>query len=116
MDFQSFPPLSPMESGLKGVCPRCGKGPLFSSYLEVAPECSVCGLSYDFSDCGDGAVWFVMLVCSFIAVVVAVWIELSWSPAYWIHALFAIPLCIFLPIALLRPVKGVFVAQRYHRP
>lgn len=107
------PSLSPLETGLRGSCPRCGRGKLFAGYLTVAERCEICGLDYGFAEAGDGAAWFVMLVAGGVAVAGALFVELAWQPAYWIHALVAIPLAILLPLALLRPAKGVLIAQQY---
>jgi uncharacterized protein (DUF983 family) len=108
-----YPPLAPSATGMKGKCPRCGKGALFAGYLDIAPECSVCGLDYGFADAGDGATWFVTLIAGTLAVAAVLWVELTWSPSYWVHALIAVPLAVVLPLVLLRPVKGWLVAQQF---
>jgi len=107
------PGLSPLATGLRGLCPRCGRGKLFAGYLTVAERCGNCGLDYSFAEAGDGAAWFVMLVAGSLAVASALFVELAWQPAYWIHALVAIPLAVLLPLALLRPAKGLLIAQQY---
>jgi uncharacterized protein (DUF983 family) len=107
------PDLSALATGLRGSCPRCGRGHLFSGYLTVAEACESCGLDYGFADAGDGAAWFVMLVAGSLAVGGALFVEMAWQPAYWVHALVAIPLAVLLPLALLRPAKGVLIAQQY---
>jgi uncharacterized protein (DUF983 family) len=107
------PDLSAVATGLRGLCPRCGRGSLFAGYLTVAKRCEICGLDFDFAEAGDGAAWFVMLVAGGLAVSGALFVEVAWQPAYWIHALVAIPLAVLLPLALLRPVKGVLIAQQY---
>lgn len=108
-----YPPLAPTATGMKGKCPRCGKGALFSGYLDVASSCPVCGLDYDFADAGDGATWFVTLIAGTLAVAASLWVELTWSPPYWVHALVAVPLAVGLPLLLLRPIKGLLIAQQY---
>lgn len=108
-----FPPLSPLKTGIVGVCPRCGRGRLFSGFLSVAPACHHCGLSFAFADAGDGAAWFVMLVAGVAAVGGALFAELQWQPPYWVHAVIALPLGLILPLALLRPAKGILINQQY---
>jgi uncharacterized protein (DUF983 family) len=73
----------------------------------------VCGLDYAFADAGDGAAWFVTLIAGALAVSVVLWVELTWSPPYWVHALIAAPLAVGLPLLLLRPIKGWLLAQQY---
>jgi uncharacterized protein (DUF983 family) len=108
-----YPVLSPISVGLKAVCPRCGRGKLFGGYLDLAKDCSSCGLSYDFADAGDGAAWFVMLVAGFLAVGAALFVEVTWQPSYWVHALVALPLAVGVPLLLLRPIKAMLIAQQY---
>ena len=38
-DNKGYPPIEPIAAGLKGRCPRCGKGRLFSGLLSIAPDC-----------------------------------------------------------------------------
>ena len=108
-----YPDLSPLKTGLAGKCPRCGRGPLFAGYLQVAKACTNCGLSFDFADSGDGAAWFVMLFVCIVGVGSILGIEIAYSPPFWVHALIAIPLLVILPMALLRPVKGVLLCQQW---
>ncbi len=108
-----YPDLSPLKTGLAGKCPRCGKGNLFAGYLTVAKSCSNCELSYSFADSGDAAAWFVMLFACIFGVGSILGVEVAYSPPYWVHALIAIPTLIILPMALLRPLKGAFLAQQW---
>jgi uncharacterized protein (DUF983 family) len=108
-----YPDLSPLKTGLAGKCPRCGRGKLFDGYLKVAESCKSCGLSYSFADGGDGAAWFVMLIVGFLGVGSILGIEAAYSPPFWVHLLLAIPLLIVLPMALLRPAKGILLAQQW---
>lgn len=105
--------LSPIKTGLAGKCPRCGRGRLFEGYLKVAKSCSSCGLSFSFADSGDGAAWFVMLFICVVGVGSILGIEIAYSPPFWVHALIAIPVLILLPMALLRPMKGILLAQQW---
>lgn len=110
---QYYPPQPSFSTGLKGACPRCGQGRMFAGYLKVADECDVCGLSFGFSDAGDGAAWFVMLIAGTLAMCGVLIVELTWQPAYWVHALVAIPLAVLLPMLMLRPVKGILLARQH---
>ena len=40
-------------------------------------------------------------------------LEVAYSPPFWVHALIAIPVLIILPLALLRPVKGMLLNQQW---
>ena len=107
---------SSIEVGLRSCCPRCGKGKLYDGFLTLAPGCKECGLDYGFADAGDGPAVFIMMIAGFIIVGLVLWVEFTWSPPYWVHALLWIPLTLALTIGLLRPLKGWLVAQQFrHR-
>ena len=105
--------VSPVKAGLRARCPRCGEGKLFNGFLDLKPECDVCGLDLSFADSGDGPAVFIMMIVGFIVVGLALWVEFTWQPPYWVHAVLWIPLIIILPLGLLRPLKGWLVAQQY---
>lgn len=110
------PAPSSLEVGLRGCCPRCGKGKLYEGFLTLAPGCKECGLDYGFADAGDGPAVFIMMIAGFIIVGLVLWVEFTWSPPYWVHAVLWIPLTLALTIGLLRPLKGWLVAQQFrHR-
>ncbi|MEP2829990.1 DUF983 domain-containing protein [Parvibaculum sp.] len=104
---------SSVEVALKGCCPRCGKGKLYKGFLDLAPECEVCGLDYSFADAGDGPAVFIMMIAGFIIVGLVLWVEFTWSPPYWVHAVLWIPLTLALTVGLIRPLKGWLVAQQF---
>ena len=107
------PPVEPIVAGLKGCCPRCGKGRLFSGLLTIAPRCDVCDLDYSFADAGDGPAVFVILIIGFIVVGLALWMEVSFNPPLWLHFLLWIPLTVVLSLGGLRLIKGVLVTLQY---
>ena len=108
-----YPPLSPADTGMKGKCPRCGQGKLFSGFLTLNKECSVCGLEFDFADSGDGPAWFIMTGIGFIVATSAMLTEILVQPPYWVHAVIWLPLTLVLAIAPIRPLKGLMIARQY---
>jgi uncharacterized protein (DUF983 family) len=109
----SWPPISPISTGLAGRCPRCGDGRLFAGFLTLAPKCEVCGLEYDFADSGDGPAVFVTLIAGFIVVGAALWTETVYEPPMWVHLIIFVPLTLIVCLGLLRPLKGVLIAMQY---
>ena len=77
--------LSPFITGLRGRCPRCGQGRLFSGFLTVAPRCGVCDLDLGFADAGDGPAVFVSLVGGFLVLGAALAVEIAYEPPLWIY-------------------------------
>jgi uncharacterized protein (DUF983 family) len=109
----SKPHLSPVLLGVKGRCPRCGQGKLFKGLLTVAPQCDVCELDYGFADSADGPAVFVTLLAGAIVAGVALYMEFTFEPAWWIHALVQIPLVCTVCVLMLRPLKGILICLQY---
>lgn len=105
---------SPILTGLKGRCPRCGEGALFRGFLGIAPECESCGLDLSFADSGDGPAIFIIFIVGFIVVGLAAIVESLFHPSAIVHLILWLPVTVILCLALLRPFKGVMVALQYH--
>jgi len=110
----SVPAVSPFKAGLLGRCPRCGRGNLFKGFLGVDEACSACGLDFAKVDTGDGPAVFIILIAGFLIVGLALIVEVSYQPPYWLHAAIFLPLAIVLPVVLLRPFKATLIALQYH--
>jgi uncharacterized protein (DUF983 family) len=102
-----------LKFGLKCRCPRCGKGRLFNGFLSLAPKCEACGLDYSFADPADGPAFFVMMTMAFPATALAVWIELTYEPALWVHFVTTVPFLLLSCIPPIRPFKGMLIASQY---
>lgn len=113
MSADNHPTVSPYVAGLLGRCPRCGKGHVFRGFLELAPACEVCGLDLAFADSGDGPAVFVMTIAGFIVVGAALYVEVAYSPPYWVHGLIFLPLTVIVCAGLLRPAKSLLIALQY---
>jgi uncharacterized protein (DUF983 family) len=108
------PPVA--KAALLGRCPRCGRGSLFSGYLNVAPSCSACGLDYAMFDAGDGPAVFVILIVGAIVAGSALFVEVKYQPPYWLHAVLWLPLILVLSFVMLRLVKSTLLVLQYkHR-
>jgi len=111
---RSLPP--PISTGLRGRCPRCGRGHLFKGFLSLKPQCEVCGLEYAFADSGDGPAFFVMSIVGFVVVALALWVEFAYEPPLWVHMVLWLSLTVVLSLVLVRPFKGVLIALQFqHR-
>lgn len=112
-DRTNWPVVEPIAAGLKGRCPRCGEGRLFSGFLSVAGDCANCRLDYAFADAGDGPAVFVIMIVGFLVVGLALWADVSFSPPLWLHFIIWIPLAVGLSLAALRLIKGVLITLQY---
>lgn len=110
-----YPALTVGQTGLKGKCPRCGQGRLFSSFLTTADKCERCDLDFAFVDSGDGPAVFVIFIVGFLAVVGVLMTEVMFMPPIWLNMMVWMPLTLFLCLIFLRPLKGLLIAQQYQR-
>ena len=106
---------SPLLAALKGLCPRCGQGPLFSGPVAFAPRCRACGLDYQSFNVGDGPAAFLILIVGAILTVAALVVDQTISPPWWVHLVW-LPVGAALTIFGLRLGKAWLVAQEFrHR-
>ena len=111
-DHHSAP--QPVVAGLTGRCPSCGKGRMFTGFLNLRPRCDVCGLDYSFADAGDGPAVFVILIAGFLVVAVVLAVEVMYQPPFWLHAALLLPLILIVTLLPLRAMKGLLIALQYH--
>lgn len=107
---------APARAGLRGRCPRCGEGRLFTSAfsLAVEPTCGVCGLDLSKSDTGDGPAVFVIMILGGIMFGLALWVQFALDPPTWLLLAVVVPAVLASTIGLLRPLKGLLIALQYH--
>lgn len=99
--------------GIRGRCPRCGVGRLFTRYLKITERCDVCGLGFAGHDVGDGPVVPAILVIGGLVVGLAWMVEVNFQPSLWVHAVLWGPLTLALSLGMLPILKGISVAMQY---
>lgn len=108
--------VSPYSAGLRGRCPRCGRGPLFSGFLSVHARCEACGVDLSGQDSGDGPVALIILLVGFAVLIPALIVEVRYGWPVWLHLALWLPLSVVLCLALMRPLKSLLIALQYrHR-
>lgn len=105
--------MTVLMRGLRGRCPRCGNGHLFTGFLDVAESCDRCGLSLSNHDAGDGPAVFGIFILGFGVTGLAAAVEYLFSPPLWVHVVLWFPITIGGAVALLRPLKGLTIALQY---
>lgn len=111
---KTHPPLPPISTGIRGRCPRCGQGKLFSGFLKLAPRCDVCGLDYSFADPADGPAFFSLTIVSFPILGAIWWFDVAFTPPLWAHMLVSLPFLLAACVLPLRPLKGWLVCSQYY--
>jgi uncharacterized protein (DUF983 family) len=107
------PDVPPIDSGLKGSCPRCGAKTLFAGYVRFADKCPDCALDFSAFNVGDGPVVFLTLGIGALVTAMALWVEFTFQPGVLIHALLWIPITLGLVVLMLRFSKGLLLALEY---
>lgn len=102
-----------MKSGWEGLCPRCGEGRMFTSWLKVTKTCEVCGLDYRFAAPDDGPAFFSLCIVAFPLTFLLVWMEVVYNPPLWVHLVTSVPVMAIGCLLPLRPIKGWLVASQY---
>ena len=81
--------------------------------LRFADRCSACGLDISSFNVGDGPAAFLTLILGTIVVIMAITVELMFSPPLWLHMLIWIPVTAGGVILSLRAAKGALIAAEY---
>ena len=103
----------PINCGLKGLCPRCGARTLFAGVLRFADRCRACGLDLAAFNVGDGPAALLVLGWGAIVVALAITVELSLAPPWWLHVLLWLPLTTAGVLWSLRVAKGWLLAAEF---
>jgi uncharacterized protein (DUF983 family) len=100
-------------SAVQGLCPRCGERTLYKGLAGFAPRCRACGLDYSSFNVGDGPAAFLIFIVGGLVVMLAIVVELKFSPPFWVHILLWLPLTVALVVGLLRVSKGLLLILEY---
>ena len=86
---------------------------MFDGYIKLKPRCPSCSLDYAVFDAGDGPAVFGILIVGAIVAGLALYVEFTFSPPYWVHALLWIPLIVILSLLFLRLSKSTLLVLQY---
>lgn len=107
---------APLAAAFGGLCPRCGAATLFAGFASFAPKCRACQLDLSAFNVGDGPAAFLTLGIGGLVTALAIALELSASPPWWLHVLLWLPLTAILVLVSLRYSKAALLALEYrHR-
>ena len=104
---------TPVEAGLKGLCPRCGEGSAFDGFVRFAPRCPACGLDIAAFNVGDGPAAFLTLILGTLIVALAIALQLTLAPPLWVQMAIWIPVTAAAVVGSLRIAKGALLALEY---
>jgi uncharacterized protein (DUF983 family) len=87
---------------------------LFQGYIALRKECPACGLDYAMFDAGDGPMVFGILIVGAIVCGLALWVEFTFQPPLWVHAVLWLPLILATTLLPMRSMKALLIALQYH--
>jgi uncharacterized protein (DUF983 family) len=67
------------------------------------------------ADPADGPAFFVMMTAAVPATAFGIWLELTYSPPLWVHAVTTLPIVLIACTLPLQFFKGWLVAEQYIR-
>lgn len=101
--------------GMRGRCPACGEGKLFSKYLKVNASCPSCGEELHHQRADDGPAYLTILLVSHLGTPLLMAIFMMYRPsAMTLLVSFSLG-AIIASLALLPVVKGGFVGVQWAR-
>lgn len=103
------------SAALFGLCPRCAAKTLFDGIARFSPRCRACSLDYTQFNVGDGPAAFLTLIIGAVIAILAIWVQLSFEPPFWVHAVLWVPLTTVMVIAGLRIAKAWLLIAEYRR-
>lgn len=101
------------SAALLGLCPRCGERTLFSGVTRFADKCTSCELDFTRFNVGDGPAAFLTMIVGAVIVGLALWLDFSVHPPFWVHALIWIPVTTGAVLLGLRISKAALLASEY---
>jgi uncharacterized protein (DUF983 family) len=105
--------VSPLWAALRGLCPACGSGRLFTGYLAMAPRCEVCDEDLTETDPGDGPRAFAILIGGALIMVGVIIVEVRFHPSYWVHAVIWVPTIAAVLLGLVRLLKALMIGLQF---
>jgi len=102
-------PLSPVTTGLRGRCVKCGEGSLFAGFLAFAKRCEGCGFDLEIEDAGDGPAVFVIFLAGIFVCPLALAFHIKTNAPIWLTMLVWCPILLAFCMAMLRPLRGLML-------
>lgn len=106
-------PTHLIRAAIQARCPRCENAPLFDGWVGFAARCRACGLDYDKFNVGDGPAAFLILIIGALVTALALTLQLSAHPPFWVHIILWVPITTALVILCLRASKAALLILEY---
>lgn len=102
-----------IRRGLRGNCPSCGQGRIFSRFITVEDNCAKCGLELHHHRADDLPAYLVVLIIGHVVVAASMIVQAATSISMWWHLAIWLPLTATVAILALKPAKGAVIALQW---
>lgn len=82
--------------------------------MKVVDHCEACGEELRHHRADDFPAYLVIMLVGHIVVPLTLYVEVTYAPPYWLHALLWLPMVLIMSLGLLQPIKGMIVAMQWH--
>ena len=107
-------PVAPaLSKGIRGRCPNCGQGSLFSGGLKVVDSCSSCGEELHHHRADDLPAYLNIFIVGHIVVAATMLIMDAKIIGLWPLVTLSAVSAVLLSVVLMRPLKGIVVAAQW---
>lgn len=103
-----------VSRGFRCRCPACGESSMFSRFLKVDATCRACGEELHHHRADDLPAYLVVVIVGHVLLSLTLWVEIKYSPDYWVYAVTFLPLSLAMIFGLIQPIKGMIVAVQWH--
>jgi uncharacterized protein (DUF983 family) len=107
--------VNPILAGIACRCPSCGRGPLYSGFMQIARGCPACGEGFDRADSRGGETVLAAVLLIGLCCVAALLAGHGLQAPLNFTLQVLLPAAVVLALLLIRPLKGVMAALRFHR-
>lgn len=104
-----------MRRGMRGRCPACGEGRLFSRYLRVVDHCPSCDEAMHHHRADDGPAYVTVLVVSHVLTPLLLAVFVLWRPSVEAMLVGFLGAAVVMCLLMLPLVKGGFVGLQWAR-
>lgn len=105
--------LRAIGQGLKGRCPQCGKGRLFSGYVKTRDACDACAQDFSGHQADDAPPYLTIMIVGHIAIPLALASKQLFDPPLWLQFSTWLPIMAISTWALLPAMKGAMIGLQW---
>lgn len=104
---------SAMGRGMRHLCPQCGEGRLYQSYVKTHEKCGTCGLGLDQHRADDAPPYFTIIIVGHVLIPLALAVKQLFDPPIGLQFAIWLPLMIASSWWMLPASKGALIGLQW---